>query len=282
VTDPRRLRPGELCRLLNSTPLGEVITEQQLRQQRTRAGLRLGDSRHVDLVRYVAWLVQARHTPKPEPANTTPQGPDLTEAAQGAAAAASAVQQLKGHGQKLTSKQESLIAALLTEPTYAAAAAKAGVAPATLYRWLQLPAFQDAYRQARRKLVDAAVGRMQAGTAVAADTLLHVARHGRRDGDRVRACTIVLQQATQGLADADLLTDLRPPESAGRMDTGTVVEVLTAQLRQVVAADLATPEKSRLTAALADALLRALGVEVIDKRLEQVQAVLCGRKDQRP
>ncbi len=24
MTDPRRLRPGEVCRLLNSTPLGEV------------------------------------------------------------------------------------------------------------------------------------------------------------------------------------------------------------------------------------------------------------------
>jgi hypothetical protein len=34
---------------------------------------------------------------------------------------------MEGHGQKLTGKQEALIAALLTEPSYAAAAAKAGV-----------------------------------------------------------------------------------------------------------------------------------------------------------
>ena len=27
--DPRKLRPSELCRLLNSTPLGEVISERQ-------------------------------------------------------------------------------------------------------------------------------------------------------------------------------------------------------------------------------------------------------------
>ena len=26
ATDPRKLRPSELCRLLNSTPLGEVIS----------------------------------------------------------------------------------------------------------------------------------------------------------------------------------------------------------------------------------------------------------------
>jgi hypothetical protein len=66
ATDPRRLRPSELCRLLNSTPLGEVIGERQLHRHRTRAGLRIGDARHVDLVRYVGWLVQVRHAPRPE------------------------------------------------------------------------------------------------------------------------------------------------------------------------------------------------------------------------
>ncbi len=66
ATDPRKLRPSELCRLLNSTPLGEVINERQLHRHRTRAGLRIGDARHVDLLRYVAWLVQVRSEPKPE------------------------------------------------------------------------------------------------------------------------------------------------------------------------------------------------------------------------
>ena len=65
--DPRKLRPTELCRLLNSTPLGEVISERQLHRHRTRAGYRIGDGRHVDLFRYVAWLVTTRHEPKPEP-----------------------------------------------------------------------------------------------------------------------------------------------------------------------------------------------------------------------
>jgi hypothetical protein len=67
ATDPRKLRPSELCRLLNSTPLGEVTSERQLHRHRTRAGLRIGDARHVDLVRYVAWLVEVRHAPRPEP-----------------------------------------------------------------------------------------------------------------------------------------------------------------------------------------------------------------------
>ncbi len=64
--DPRRLRPSELCRLLNSTPLGEVINERQLYRHRTRAGFRIGDGRHLDLFRYVAWLIDERHSPKPQ------------------------------------------------------------------------------------------------------------------------------------------------------------------------------------------------------------------------
>jgi len=64
--DPRQLRPTELVRLLNSTPLGEVLSERQLLRHRSRAGFRIGDDRHVDLFRYVAWLVSVRHEPQPE------------------------------------------------------------------------------------------------------------------------------------------------------------------------------------------------------------------------
>ena len=67
ATDVRKLRASDLCRLLNSTPLGEVINERQLHRHRSRAGLRIGDARHVDLLRYTAWLVQIRHAPKPKP-----------------------------------------------------------------------------------------------------------------------------------------------------------------------------------------------------------------------
>lgn len=64
--DPRQLKPAEICRLLNSTPLGEVISERQLHRHRTRAGYRIGDGKTVDLFRYVAWLVSIRHAPRPE------------------------------------------------------------------------------------------------------------------------------------------------------------------------------------------------------------------------
>ena len=63
ATDPRKLRPSTLTRMLNSTPLGEVIGERQLRRHRNRAGFRIGDDKYVDLFRYAAWLVLLRHTP---------------------------------------------------------------------------------------------------------------------------------------------------------------------------------------------------------------------------
>jgi len=276
VTDPRKLRPSELCRLLNSTPLGEVINQGRFHRHRTQAGLRIGDSRHVDLVRYVAWLVQVRHATKPEPASAVVT--DLSEAALGAAALGSRWKQVEGHGQKLTSRQETLIAALLTEPTYAAAAAKAGVGETTLYRWMHLPGFRTAYRQARRELVETAIGRLQAGTGLAVETLVAVASKGRRDGDRVRAAVALLDYGFKGLAEADALHGEQETGDASPMGTADVVKLLAARLRQLEAAELSTGEKTRLTATLTEALLRAIGVDVLDKRLGALQAVLGGRK----
>ena len=43
-TDPRHLRPADLVRALNSTPLGEVASERHLYRHRMRAGYRIGES----------------------------------------------------------------------------------------------------------------------------------------------------------------------------------------------------------------------------------------------
>ncbi len=56
--DPRTLRPTELARLLNSTPLGEVVRTHTVYRQRNGAGYRIGDGSTVDLVRYTAWLAR--------------------------------------------------------------------------------------------------------------------------------------------------------------------------------------------------------------------------------
>jgi hypothetical protein len=63
--DPRKLRPGEVVRLLNSTDLGPVIVQGKLDRQRERAGFRIGDGKTVDFLRYVAWLFDERHAAPP-------------------------------------------------------------------------------------------------------------------------------------------------------------------------------------------------------------------------
>ncbi|HTU24918.1 MAG TPA: hypothetical protein VMF30_05950 [Pirellulales bacterium] len=278
--DPRRLRPIELCRLLNSTPLGEVISEQELRNHRTRAGHRLGSGRTLDFVGYIAWLVQLRHAPKTGPKKDTSPPPHIAEAAGGAAAVVvGRRRKVAGHGQKMARKQEAVIAALLTEPTYALAAAKAGVSESTVYKWLRQPAFCKACRAARRELLDYAIGQLQAATGQAVVTLVEIAAHGRRDADRIRAAAALISHALRGLEDADLLHGRRNGRDTTPMGTDEVVGILAARLRQTEKSELATPEKTRLTATLADALLRAIGVDVLDKRLESLEAVLGARKD---
>jgi hypothetical protein len=184
-----------------------------------------------------------------------------------------------GHGQKLSRKQEQAVAALLSEATVQTAAAQAGVSPSTLKRWLKEPDFCATYRQARRELVEGAVGRIQAATGQAVDTLLAVAKNGAKDGDRVRAAVALLDHALRGLTEADALHGEREAGAGSPMDTGEVVSVLAGRLRQVDRSELPTGEKARLTASLADALLRAIGVDVLGKRLEALQAVLIGRKE---
>ena len=82
--DPRKLRPAELARLLNSTPLGEVVKSHVVYRHQNLAGYRIGDGRRIDLVRYVAWLAVARHIPRP----AGPAGMPSTYEAMKAAAAA--------------------------------------------------------------------------------------------------------------------------------------------------------------------------------------------------
>jgi len=65
--DPRKLRPADLLRLVNSTGRGSALTEFQLRRHRNQAGYTIGDARTVDLFRYAAWLTLEYFKPQAEP-----------------------------------------------------------------------------------------------------------------------------------------------------------------------------------------------------------------------
>ena len=74
----------------------------------------------------------------------------------------------------LARKQEPTIAALLTQRNLDEAAKAAGISTRTLMRWLKLPEFQAAYREARRTVYSQAVAKLQQGATAAATTLLKV------------------------------------------------------------------------------------------------------------
>jgi hypothetical protein len=266
--------------MLNSTPLGEVIGERELLRQRNSAGWRIGEGRHVDLFRYVAWLVRRRHAPSAAPATAVAQAVDIAEAARGSAAAVSRTG-AKGRP-TLSHQQERLIAALLTEPTQAAAAKAVGISEATLYRWLRLPEFQDACCKARRNLVDGSFGRIQAATGQAVETLMSVSRQGRRDSDRIRASMALLNLACRGPADDGLLHGRPAKSTAAPYGTRDVVRLLSDELRAVEQSEMPTAEKARLLASLADALLRAINVDELEQRIEALQKVLLDRKNKEP
>jgi transposase-like protein len=57
---------------------------------------------------------------------------------------------MAARGSTLGRKQEDAIAALLTQRNVEEAARNAGIGARTLLRWMKLPEFQKAYREARR------------------------------------------------------------------------------------------------------------------------------------
>jgi len=112
-------------------------------------------------------------------------------------------QPAKTGGCKLGRKQESAIAALLTERTHADAAAKAGISEATLARWLRVPAFIVAYRAARLRVVEAAIARLQRATGAAVRALTRNLRCGFPSAE-IRAADLILAWAARGVELIDL------------------------------------------------------------------------------
>jgi hypothetical protein len=105
----------------------------------------------------------------------------------------------------LTPKQEQAIAALLTEPSVAAAAMKTRASERTLRRWLDDPTFETAYRTARRKAVQQAIGRLQQVSAAAVSVLVRVmANEQTPAGTRTMAAKTILEFAIKAVEIEDL------------------------------------------------------------------------------
>jgi hypothetical protein len=112
---------------------------------------------------------------------------------------------MAAHKSMLGRKQEETIAALLTHRNLEEAAKAAGISLRTLMRWLKVPEFQTAYREARRAAYSQAVARLQQGATAAATTLLKVMLDQTTPASvKVRAAECVMNHSSKAIEIEDV------------------------------------------------------------------------------
>jgi hypothetical protein len=106
---------------------------------------------------------------------------------------------------ELSPQQEGAIVALLSDPGLTGAAKAAGVGKATLWRWMQQPAFREAYRRARREAVEQVRARLQQASGEAVEVLRDVMNdQDAPHASRVSAARTVLDMATQATNEEEV------------------------------------------------------------------------------
>lgn len=97
---------------------------------------------------------------------------------------------------KLSVKQEDFIAALLSQPSIAAAARSINLPDKTARRWLKLEHFQKAYHAAKQDKFTSALEILQSGVSVSIKALhKHMTSDETPPAVQVRAAQIWLDQA---------------------------------------------------------------------------------------
>jgi hypothetical protein len=107
---------------------------------------------------------------------------------------------MAGNDSKLTPKQEEAIRALLSNQGVDNAARAVGVGPRTLYRWLNEPAFDAAYRKARRTAFGQGTARLQQATGAAVTAVLKIMVDPQTPAStRLRAADLVLTHGSKAI-----------------------------------------------------------------------------------
>ena len=112
---------------------------------------------------------------------------------------------MAARGSILGRKQDEAIAALLTKRNVEEAAQAAGISVRTLMRWLKVPEFQKAYREARRAVFSQAIARLQQATGAAASTLMKIMVDPAAPASvRVRAADSILDHSAKAIEIEDI------------------------------------------------------------------------------
>lgn len=110
-------------------------------------------------------------------------------------------------------KRDRLIAALLSEPTREAAATKAGISPATLFRALADPQFQTALREAQSQAFNGAMADLQTAAGEAVRTLRRNL-NSEKPADSNRAAAEILSHARASVEMMEIVERLQALEQA--------------------------------------------------------------------
>lgn len=112
----------------------------------------------------------------------------------------------KKNVENLGRKQEAAMLALLVSRNVEETPRTAGVSARALYRWMKEPAFDAAYRAARRAAFGQAVSRLQYASSAAAATLLKVMLDASTPAStKVRAADSVLSHTLKAMEDDDII-----------------------------------------------------------------------------
>jgi hypothetical protein len=124
---------------------------------------------------------------------------------------------MSGDVTNLKPKQEEAILALLSNRNVEETARAVKLTPRTLYRWLNEPEFDRAYRKARRKAFGQATARLQQASSAAVTVMMKTMLDTSAGASvRLRAADMVYSHAAKAIEIEDV--DLRVSELERAME----------------------------------------------------------------
>jgi len=118
----------------------------------------------------------------------------------------------------LRPKQEEAILALLSNRNVEEAARAVKIAPRTLYRWLNEPEFDKAFRKARRNAFGQATARLHQASGAAVAVMMKMMVDGSEPGStRLRAADMVFSHAAKAIEIEDIEARVAELERAAEM-----------------------------------------------------------------
>jgi hypothetical protein len=116
-------------------------------------------------------------------------------------------------GRILSPKQERALSSLLALGEVKAAAKDAKCGETTLWRWLKDDAFAQAYREGRRKVLEASASRLTADSVKASAVLVKIAEDEKAPASaRVAASRAIIENAVKAVETLDLEPRLKEIE----------------------------------------------------------------------